>query len=229
MNLENAVVVITGASRGLGQALAEAFAKERSRLVLGARNQQELQEVARPIKAIYAVMDVTLPEDVQRFADYALREYGCIDLWVNNAGITLPHAPFSEIDWKNSHRVMEVNFFGLAYGCHSAAKAMVSRKSGVIVNILSMGVLTPRPQTNAYYASKSAAAGLTRDLRQELKPSGVKVFGVYPGGIKTHLFDESGHPAYDTFMEASYVAQQVVDNLKREEPEEDLIIKKPGT
>ena len=105
---------------------------------------------------------------------------------------------------------------------------MKKQGSGMIVNIVSSSALSGRPLSSAYAASKWAARGFTDSLREEVKGTPLKVVGVYPGGMKTHLFDENPPEDYKEYMEASDVAQKIVDNLDQESPQEEQIIRRPA-
>ena len=135
MDLKNKIVVITGASSGLGRELARVFSKEGSKLVLGSRTQEELEVVAKEVGAISVVVDVKNEDQVKTLAKTALDKFGRIDVWVNNAGIRIPLATLEEMDMKRAHEMMEVNLFGTMYGAKAALGQMRKQKSGTIVNL----------------------------------------------------------------------------------------------
>jgi len=226
MDLRNKVVVITGASRGLGRALARACAREGANVVVSAREKVELTKVAEELCATPVVADVTREAQVRRLAKDAVKKFGRIDVWVNNAGVWMPHAAAEEIDMRRVHEMMEVNFFGLAYGSRETLREMKKRGSGVIVNILSVRAMDPRVNEAGYVATKFAADGFTKVLRLEAEPAGVAVIAVYPGGMQTDLFRENKPENYSQYMGPAVVAQRVVDNLTRDTPERELVIKR---
>jgi short-subunit dehydrogenase len=123
--------------------------------------------------------------------------------------------------------MMEVNYFGTAYGTKAALKYMKRQKSGIIVNILSTSALQGRPRSSAYAASKYAARGFTDAIRNEVKEDGIIVIGVYPGGMKTNFFDEQIPEDYDRYMDTREVGEKIIENLKRDKPEEEQIIRRP--
>ena len=168
--------------------------------------------------------NVTDQEQVQNLARAAIEEFGKINLWINNAGIWMPYGPAEETDFNRAHELMEVNFFGTAYGTVEAIKHMRPRREGTILNVLSVRSLKGKAGGSAYSASKFAAEGLTQAVRDELKDSGVKIVGVYPYRIKTHLHDEQRHADYENSMEPKDVAQIVIDNLAQDTPAEHLEI-----
>ncbi len=212
MNLKDKVVVITGASKGLGKTLAEGFAKEGAKIVLGSRSEG-------------IITDVTDEKQVINLANKTIQKYGRIDIWINNAGIW-KYSPLEDLDWKGVREMMEINFYGLMYGSKEAFLQMKKQKSGFIINILSTAALEGKMNQAGYVASKHAAAGFTKTLRMEAKPD-IQVIAVYPGGMQTELFREKQPAEYEKFMSAESVAQKIIENLKKDNPEEDLMIKRP--
>ena len=227
MNLKNKVVVITGSTGGLGKALAQAFIKEQAKVVINARSLKKLEQTSKEIGASACAGDVTKESDMQKLANFAVKKFGKIDIWINNAGINVEDAPIEKMDSNQAHRIMEVNFFGTFYGSRSAMKYMKKQKHGTFVNIISMSALFGRPFHSTYSASKWAVRGFTEALRMALGPENVTVIAVYPSGIKTNLFAKFKQPAdYKNFMEPSFVAKKIVQNLKKQKPKEEIIIKK---
>lgn len=227
MELKDKVVVITGASRGLGKDLGVVFAQEKAQLVLGVRTANEINELTKNVNGLAIVADVTDEQQIINLAQAAINQFGRIDIWVNNAGIRIPHCPVEELDSARVHAMMEVNFFGTMYGSKAALMQMKKQKSGIIINILSTSALTGRANSSAYCASKYAAVGFTNSLRLEAMAENIKVIGVYPGGMKTHFFDEQRPADYNDYMDPKIVAEKIVENLKSDIMEEDLIIKRP--
>jgi len=228
MEIKDKVVVITGASRGLGKSLAECFAREGSKVAVSARSKDELEKLGRKINATYITADVTKEQDIINLADSVVKQFGRIDIWVNNAGTWIPPAPAEELDTKKTHEMIEVNLFGTIYGSKAALTQMRKQDSGTIVNIISTSALEGRPNSSGYCASKFAADGFCKSMRRETESSNINVINIYPGGIKTHLFDEYKAARYSDYMEPETVAEKIIDNLKQEKPEEDLIIRRPS-
>lgn len=224
MKLRDAVIVITGSTSGLGKALAELFVREGAKVVINGRKLGETNRVARELDATGFVADVTEKRHVQALARFAVERFGRIDIWINNAGIWFPHAPLEGQDSGRVHAMMEVNFFGTLYGCKVASAQMRKQKGGTIVNILSTSALKFRPNSIGYGASKSAAMSLTKALQNDPALKDIRVFGVYPGGMQTHLFDERVPEAYSGYMDPGQVAQHIVAHLKKAEPEAELMI-----
>ena len=226
MSLKNKVVVITGASKGLGRALAVVLCKEGTRVIINARSKKEIEKAAKEIGAVPFAGDVTREVDMKALARFALKKFNSIDIWINNAGIAIPHGPIEDIDPEGAHRMMEVNFFGTFYGSRAVMGIMKKRKRGTIINIVSISALAGRPFSAAYSASKWAARGFTESLRMALGPEGVRVIAVHPGGIKTTIFGAFKPAGYDGWMEPEHVAQKIMKNLKRLKPRAELVIKK---
>jgi NAD(P)-dependent dehydrogenase (short-subunit alcohol dehydrogenase family) len=224
MQLKDAVIVITGASRGLGLEMARAFKSKGAKLVLAARS-PEIKEATASLGAAGFDMDVTDEKSVSALAAKAVEMHGRIDLWINNAGIWIPHAPIEQTDWKRVHDMVEVNLFGTVYGSKAALIQMRKQKGGVILNILSTSALEGRPGSSGYCASKYAAVGFTKSLRLEAKPD-IKVIAAYPGGMRTSFFDEKKPENYNEYMDPKYVVEKIVANLELADPQEELIIKK---
>lgn len=226
MNLKNKIIVITGASKGLGKALASEFLNEGAKVIVNARSRKELEEVKKELGVVTFVGDVTKEKDMQKLADFAVKKFKKIDIWVNNAGIWLPHKPVEKTDWKRAHNLIEVNLFGTVYGSKVALAQMRKKNFGLIVNIISVSGLRGRINETAYCSSKFAAAGFTKSLMQEVDGKKIKVLGVYPGGMQTNLFDENRPKSYAEFMTPNYVAKKIINNLSKNEPIVELIIKR---
>lgn len=227
MNLKNKVVVITGGSKGLGKALACVFLNEQAKVIINSRSRKELEKASKEIGAVSFAGNVDNENDMRKLADFAVKKFKKIDIWINNAGIsTQNNLPIEKINVKKAHKVMEVNFFGTFYGSRSVMKYMKKQKYGTIVNIISMSSLTGRPLSSVYSSSKWAVRGFTEALRMALKPENILVIAVHPGGIKTTIFGKFKPRGYDNWMEPSYVAKKIVQNLKLKKPKEEIIINK---
>lgn len=168
----NQVVVVTGASAGVGRAAAVAFAREGARVALLARGKEGLESARREVelaggKALSIVVDVADADAVEAAADSVERELGPIDVWVNNAMVTI-FAPVSEIDAKEFKRVTEVTYLGGVYGTMAALKRMRRRDRGVIVQVSSALAYRSIPLQSAYCGAKHALVGFLDSLRSEL-------------------------------------------------------------
>jgi short-subunit dehydrogenase len=226
MDLKNKIVVVTGSTKGLGKAIACEFLKEQASVVINARDKKGLEEVAKEIGAVGCTGDVTKESDMIKLVSFAVKKFGRLDIWVNNAGIWLPHLPMEKTDWKRAHNLIEVNLFGTIYGSKSALAQMKKQGFGSIVNIISTSGLDGKINETAYCSSKFAVSGFTRSLMKEVDEKKIKVLGVYPGGMQTNLFDEKKPKNYKDFMDPNFVAEKIINNLKLEKPKEEIIIKR---
>jgi short-subunit dehydrogenase len=227
MILKDKVVVITGASHGLGKSMAQILSARGAKVVICSRRRDKLEEIAKETGIHYVVADVAKEADILRIAEETISRFGMIDIWINNAGVWLPKSPIEGVDIVKAHDMFEINVFGTVYGSRVALNQMKRQKSGMIVNIISTSALNGRPNAVMYSASKYAVRGFTEALREEVVGSNVKVVSVYPGGIKTLMYDEEKPAEYDSFMLPDYVAEKVIDNIEKSEPENELIIRRP--
>lgn len=223
MKMQGKIVVITGGTRGLGRALRVSFGARGNSVVIAARSIDKTS-YDRESGILSVRTDVIKELDVKRLADLVVEKYHRIDIWINNAGIWLPHAPIEKIDIKMVHKMMEVNLFGTIYGSKYALIQMRKQKGGVIVNILSSSALDGGIGSSGYCASKFAASGFTKCLRLESENDNVKVVSVYTRGMRTNLFDEEKPMSYDNFMDPGYVAEKIITNLKESNIKQDLVI-----
>ena len=229
MNLKDKVVVITGGSRGLGRSMAELFIKEGATVVVSSKDKILLDTTAKEIKAYAIKADVTKEKDIQKLVDKTIKKFGRIDIWINNAGIFITHDFLENFESEKVKNVLLVNTFGTFLGCKFALKQMkMQKEKGVILNVISTSALAGRPKSSMYSASKWAVVGLTKAIQMENADSGIKILSVYPGGMKTKLFGVKKPADFDTYMEQDYVAEKVIANLKLENPEPELIIRRPN-
>jgi NAD(P)-dependent dehydrogenase (short-subunit alcohol dehydrogenase family) len=196
--LNDKVVVITGASSGIGKATALELARAGARLALGARRQPELEDtVAACRKAgaevVSVPLDVADEAQVQTLASMALKAFGRIDVWFNNAGIDA-FGTFMDIPAAAFERVLQVNFMGTVYGSRAALAQFREQGSGVLINNASIVGVCPTPFHSPYVASKFAIRGFSHALRQELVDlPGVHVCTICPSSIDTPLWQRGGN------------------------------------
>lgn len=225
MELKNKVVVITGGTKGLGKALAFSFAKEKAQVVVCSKDEPELKEMSEEgILGIYA--DVTKESELQNVLEITKEKFGGVDIWINNAGIWLPHTRIEDTDWQKAHDLMEVNLFGTVYGSKIALIEMRKEGVGLIMNILSTRALYGKADCSAYCASKFAAKGFTETLREEAKGTNIKVISVYPEKIRTNLFYNKIPVDYDNYMDPVLASSEIIENIKKDNPSENLIVKR---
>lgn len=231
--LDEQVMVITGASSGIGLATALMAAGRGARLVLAARDEDGLRRAAARIRkeggeCITVTADVAEPEDVQEIADAALREFGGFDTWVNNAGVSI-YGRLVEVPLDDAHRLFETNYWGMVHGCLTAVPYL-RRTGGAIINVGSVVSERAIPLQGHYSASKHAVKGFTEALRMELEEEGapISVTLVKPSSIATPFTDHARNymevepslppPVYDP----DTVARTIV--ACAEEPRRDVAV-----
>lgn len=199
--LEGAVVVITGASSGIGRAAAQAFARQRARVVLAARDDEALQEAAQEVRslggdALVVPTDMTLSDSVEQLANKAAEfGQGRIDVWINNAGVGAVGA-FDETPLDAHERVVQTDLIGYLRGAHVVLPYFKQQSGGILINTLSVGSWVPQPYAVAYSASKFGLRGFSHALRGELaKWPGIHVCDVYPSMVDTPAFRDGGNYA----------------------------------
>ncbi|MDP2649949.1 MAG: SDR family oxidoreductase [bacterium] len=226
MELNGAVCVVTGGAKGIGRALVHELRAGGARVVVGDIDTEAVHKTAKDEGAVPMVADVRDKGQVRALAERAVQEFGRLDIWINDAGIWMPYTPAEDIDFARAHELMEVNFFGLAYGTVEAMEKMRTGGGGAIVNIISVRGLQGRAQGAAYAASKFAAEGFTQSVRTELKTTdhNIALIGIYPYRTKTELFGENEHDDYEDSMEPAYVASVIIKNLQKDAPAEHVEI-----
>ena len=182
--MKSKTVVITGASSGIGEAMAQLYAKMGARVVLGARSEDKLKTLTDKItadggQAVYCATDVTKAEDCKRLIDKAVESYGGIDILICNAGISM-RAIFDDVDLSVLHRLMDVNFWGTVY-CSKYALPYLQASKGSLVGISSVAGLHGLPGRTGYSASKYAMTGLLETIRIENLKKGLHVMVACPG------------------------------------------------
>jgi NADP-dependent 3-hydroxy acid dehydrogenase YdfG len=185
------VVVITGASSGLGEATARYLAERGATVVLGARRVDRLQALVDEIavgggEALALATDVTDAAQVQALVDAAVARYGRIDVLLNNAGL-MPHSPLERRKIDDWNRTIDVNIKAVLYGIAAALPHMQRQKSGQIINVSSVAGHKVGVNNAVYAATKTAVRVLSEGLRQEVKPWGLRTTVVSPGAVATEL------------------------------------------
>ena len=197
-NIDGKVVVITGASSGLGEASARLLARQGARVVLGAWRRDRIEALAAEInrgggKAIAVATDVTRRDQVKNLVDAAVKTYGRIDVIINNAGL-MPQSPLDRLKIDEWDRMIDVNIKGVLYGIAAALPYMQQQKSGHIVNVSSVAGHKVRAGGAVYAATKHAVRALSEGLRQEVKPFNIRTTVISPGAVATELPDSISEP-----------------------------------
>lgn len=192
MRLVERNVVITGASSGIGEALAREVARQGGRLVLAARRVDRLEAIANKLEEAGAVAhavecDVTSQQDVRTLMNRAREQLGSIDVLINNAGISV-YGATERTAPADFARLLAVNLMGPWYGMLEVVPAMRRQGGGVVVNVASVAALHGPPYLGAYAATKAGLAALTQSLRAELASDHIRLMLVYPGYTETEIF-----------------------------------------
>jgi NADP-dependent 3-hydroxy acid dehydrogenase YdfG len=190
-NIAGKVVVITGASSGLGEATARYLAERGAAVVLGARRAERLQALVDEItraggKASAVVTDVTDPLQVQALVDAAVDTHGRVDVLLNNAGV-MPHSPLERRKIDDWNRTIDINIKGVLYGIAAALPHMQRQKAGHIINVSSVAGHKVGKNNAVYAATKTAVRVITEGLRQEVKPWNLRTTIISPGAVATEL------------------------------------------
>ena len=220
-SLQDAVVVITGASSGIGRTAALAFARRGARVVAAARREEPLDSLVAECERTTGHSSLAVPTDVrdeaqvQALADRAVDRFGRIDVWINNAGVYAA-GRFEDMPPEVFRAVMEVNFFGYVYGAR-AALPHLKRRQGVLLNNASVDSAATFPYFGAYVASKWAVRGFSSSLRQELRGDGVDVCTILPAAIDTPLFQHAANYVGRSIkaINPTYDPEQVADAMLR--------------
>ncbi len=196
MKLAGKRAVITGASLGLGRAIAELFAKEGADLLICARNAQDL-EVARheilaeaSVKVVAQAANIACEADVQRLALQVEEQLGGLDVLVCNAGIHGPKGPIDEVDWDSWVEAIQINLLGTVLCCRLFLPMLRRSPHAKIILLSGGGATKPMPFLSAYAASKAAVVRFGETLAAELRPSGIDVNSVAPGAMNTRLLQD---------------------------------------
>jgi short-subunit dehydrogenase len=222
MPLKDKVIVITGASSGLGKSLAMRLADEETKLVLLTRSADKLQDVMEKLKgknntsASSFSCNITDYDQVQHAVEYVMEAYGHIDTLINTAGI-LYEATTENYPLKTTLEMFDVNAIGTICMTQAVLPHMKMRGEGQILNIISVAGVIPTPTNSVYNATKYAVEGFTQSLRLELTGTGIKVMACYPGEMETNLFTTQnlGDDTGPFFVEKQAVAELIVFMLKQ--------------
>jgi uncharacterized protein len=222
-NWKEAVVIVTGASSGIGRATSLRLARAGAFLALAARRQPELETLAREIQALgsEAVVfptDVTFPDQVQSLVRAVLQRWGRIDVLVSNAGQYVC-VPIKEMSFECLERSMAVNFYAGVYATQAVLPHMLARRKGHIVLVNSADARSALPPDAPYVAAKYALRGYGDILRQELYGSGVDVTAIYPGRVDTPMIEHLRVPGISSKIPPETVAHAIQSGVERRKAE----------
>lgn len=190
-NIKGKVIVITGASSGFGKVTAEHLSEQGAMLALGARSVEKIEALAKKIndkggKAIAVTTDVTDKDQVKNLVDSVVKEFGKIDVLLNNAGI-MPLSPLEYLKIEDWDQTIDVNIKGVLYGIAAALPHMKEQKSGQIISVSSVAGHTIGPGSAVYSATKHSVRVISEGLRQEVKPYNIRTAVISPGAVDTDL------------------------------------------
>jgi short-subunit dehydrogenase len=227
-SFKDKVVIVTGASSGIGEAIARELAANGSKIVLAARSDDKLSKITKDISAsnsnvIYVKTDVSCEEDCRNLVETTVNKFGTIDILVNNAGISM-RASFLDVDLKVLHRLMDVNFWGTVYCTKYALPYLIAQK-GSLVGVSSVAGFHGLPGRTGYSASKFAIHGFLETIRIENLKKGLHVMIIAPGftttDIRRHALLANGEEQGESpreehkLMPPEYVAKWVIKGIKR--------------
>lgn len=201
--MSDKVILITGASSGIGAGIARELAASGARLLLGARRIDRLHALAAELEqqgaeVAVAALEVTSRASVQQFADVALERWGRIDVMINNAGV-MPLSPLASLKVDEWDQMVDVNIKGVLYGIAAVLPPMLARETGHIINIASIGALSVSPTAAVYCATKFAVRAISDGLRQE--NTQLRVTCIHPGVVESELASTITDPAAAALMD----------------------------
>jgi NADP-dependent 3-hydroxy acid dehydrogenase YdfG len=214
-SLSGQVVLVTGAGRGLGRELALAFARAGAHVAAVARTREQIEDTAAEVskqgrRALPVVADVTQQDQVKAMVSQVLETFGKLDILINNAGVAV-YGPFAEQKAEDWRAMIDTNLVGTLYCTHAVLPAMLGQGAGLIVNIASVAGIHGLPNEAVYCASKHGVRGFTDALAVELKDKGIRVSGLYPGGMNTPFWDVQTYGGdRSRIMQPAKVAEMVV-------------------
>jgi len=214
--------IVTGGTKGIGRAIAEALRRESVSICIAARHQSEIDETIKELnqgdegRAIGFVCDVRDYDQVRALVDYTVKELGGLDILVNNAGI----GTFQKVEDttpEDFRAVLETNVFGVFHCCHEAIPQMKRRGGGYIINISSLAGVNAHPQMAAYNASKFGLNGFSEALMQEVRHDNIKVSYILPGSVNTEFGGDSPSDEKTWQLTPRDIARVVIDLLHHDD------------
>ncbi len=196
VSLEGKAAIVTGGSKGIGRAIALAFAEAGASVALAARGQEDLDRTAKEIeagggRAIAVVTDVADPQAVQNLVDRTVEEFGTVDILVNNAGAAPFMSTVDQIRESGFEKYFRINFMGALYATKAAGSVMVPKGEGCILNVASVAGFIASPGLSYYSTAKAALINLTKTVAREWASSGIRVNAVAPGWVETDMNEQA--------------------------------------
>ena len=220
LNVEKKVIVITGASSGIGEATAKLLAKHGATVVLGARRSDRLEAIAKEIRtaggtAEYQTLDVTQRSQLEAIVQFAQSKFGRVDVLINNAGV-MPLSALDQLKVDEWDRMIDVNIKGVLYGIAAVLPVMKAQKTGQIINLSSIGGHAVSPTAAVYCATKFAVGAISEGLRQEVGGD-IRVTVISPGVTESELADsisdEAAKKGMQEFRKISIPAEAIARSI----------------
>lgn len=221
MELNGKTAIVTGGSKGIGRAIAEAFVKEGINVLISARNEKEVEAAAREIsenaqaKCVGTVCDVRDEQSVKTMIERAVSEFGSLDVLINNAGVG-KFGKVEDLSPDDFRTVIETNVNGVYYACHYAIPHL-KKRGGYIINISSLAGTNAHPKMAAYNASKFALNGFSEAMMQEVREDGIKVSYIMPGSVNTYFNDSEPSEENSWQLQSEDIARVCVDLLHHDD------------
>jgi len=221
-HFEDKVVIVTGASSGIGKLTANTLSQLGAKVALAARSETKLEEIKTKIlaagnQAIVVKADVSKNEDNEKLINTVLKEWGRIDIFIANAGQYIQKY-INDCEIEDIRYSMDINFYGALYGIKLALPLMQKQNSGNIVIVNSLDAIKGIVGDGPYVAAKSALSGLAEVLRQEVKSTGITVTSVYPGRVDTPMIEDIKVPWISPKISADKVVKAIIKGIKKNKP-----------
>ena len=218
IELSNKTAIVTGGTKGIGRAIAEALIKAGAQVAVTARNEDEIGTTVSDLKKLGAgtaagyVCDVRDYEQVKSVFSTIAKEFGGLDILINNAGVGI-FGSVESMSVEDFRAVLETNVFGVFYCCHEAIPLMKQRGGGYIINVSSLAGANPHSEMAAYNASKFGLNGFSEALMQEVRHDGIKVSYIMPGSVNTEFGGDEPSNEKSWQLQPDDIAQVVIDLL----------------
>lgn len=222
MNINGKSVVVTGSTKGIGRAIAEALLREGANVCLSARTEADVEKTVSELSDVGEgrvtgmVCNVRDYTEVKALIEHTVAEFGGLDVLVNNAGIGI-FKRVEELSPEEFRAVLETNLFSVFYCCHEAIPQMKQRGGGYIINISSLAGTNAHPEMSAYNASKFGLNGFSEAMMQEVRQDGIKVSYIMPGSVNTYFNNDEPSPDKEWQLQSEDIAQVVLDLLHSHE------------
>jgi 3-oxoacyl-[acyl-carrier protein] reductase len=223
MNLNGKVAIVTGGTKGIGRAIAEALVREGMNVCISARHELEIESAVSDMGGLSneagvtgMVCDVREYDEVKALIAHTVAEFGGVDVLINNAGIGI-FGKVEDLSPEDFRAVLETNLCGVFYCCHEAIPEMKKRGGGYIINISSLAGVNAHPEMAAYNASKFGLNGFSEALMQEVRHDGIKVSYVMPGSVNTEFGGDEPSAKKSWQLQPEDIARVVLDLLHQED------------